>query len=740
MSTFRQNSGSSQTLVALVALAALSPAQAQELATPQSSVSLGVGVVSGESKDRARFGMFNGMRDHSEFGLLGIDYAARDDATGTWTILEGRNLGLDNRELRFSVQEQGSWKLLGEYSEITRHDPRTINTGLMGAGTTSPTVVLLSAPGTGQDLDLQLKRKSFTLGGDRWFGGSLQFEVNFKNEDKNGARLFGRGFTCPSGAAPSPTCTTMAAGVNAWALLLLPEPIDSSIKQIDTKLNFNTDKMLLTGGYYGSFYRNYNGSMTASVPGTLNDPLGTPTALNAGLQGILQTPMALPPNSESHQLYLQGNYRFTPTTRSTFKLAYSHATQKEDFLGMGLTDAPAGRNNLGGVMNTTLGQFGLSTRPMSKLSLTANLRYEAKENKTPIDTYNTEGTSTFTNGNPSPRKRAAKLEASYQLPDNYRATLGLDYEGVDHGTVTPTESVAGITGLRQKTKETGYRLELQRNMSETLTGRVSYVTSRRNGDSPWLKPNALPATGVIEGDPTCTGGAATNCLYNRTAIFPFIFEDRVRDKVRLMTNWTPFDRLSLQFFVEEGKDKYSGPTEHGLRDSGMRMLSVDASYALSDMWRLTGYASQGEQTVHAGHSTGYDAALKDIATSFGLGIVGKPSGQLQLGADLTFLEDVLKYHQEQDPLANAANTAFLAASGGLPDVTYRLVRLKLFGQYALDRNASVRIDFIHHRTYFNEWTYSYNGVPFTYSDNTTIKAEQDQRVSFVGASYIYRWQ
>jgi hypothetical protein len=277
-------------------------------------------------------------------------------------------------------------------------------------------------------------------------------------------------------------------------------------------------------------------------------------------------------------------------------------------------------------------------------------------------------------------------------------------------------------------------------LSETLNGRISYSSAEREGDSPWLKPRSLPLTGVFEASPDCQSVGANACIFNRTAIFPFIFMDRERDKVRLSANWAPTNRLDFTFFVEDGKDKYSGPTEHGLRDTGMRMFSADASYALSDAWKMTAYVSHGTQETNAGHSTGYDATLKDINNSFGVGLVGKPYERLRVGADLTYLNDTLEYKQVQDPLASAANALFLAEQGGLPDVTYRLTQLKLFGEYALHRNAYVRLDYVHHRTFFNEWTYNFNGVPFVFSDNTTLSMQQKQSVNFIGASYVYKFR
>jgi hypothetical protein len=270
------------------------------------------------------------------------------------------------------------------------------------------------------------------------------------------------------------------------------------------------------------------------------------------------------------------------------------------------------------------------------------------------------------------------------------------------------------------------------------------VYSNREGDSPWLKPLSLPSTGVItaDPDPACVPPAApavSPCIYNRTGIFPFIFEDRRRHKAKLMATWIPTDELSLQFFAEDGKDTYTGPTEHGLRDTGMYMYSIDAAYRISDAWSLTAYLSRGESTIHSGHSTGYDAELKDTTTGFGFGLKGKVSDQFRVGADLLYLNDKLVYLQQLDPLASATNIAFLASSGGLPDVTYRVQRLKLNGEYDLNKSSTVRLALVHERSKFNEWTWVWNGTPFLFSDNTTVGAKENQSVTFVGATYTYRW-
>ena len=751
MKTSRQYLGISQSVIAFAVLAALVPAQAQdigELTAPGTSISIGVGAATGDSKDRARFGMYNGLRDHGTNGLLGFSYLNRDNTSGKWITIEGRNLGLDSRELSFSYRNLGDLKFTADYGELVRHDPRTINTSLVGAGTTTPTVSLLATPGTGQELNLELKRKSIGFIVEKQLGNALQLEVNFKNEDKKGARFFGKGFACSTNWRDVGACS----GTSASAVLMLPEPVDSTIRQLDAKLNYSGEKLRLSGGYYGSFYTNSNGTLTPTISGGFSNQNGGAQAADALLATTMGQPMALPPDSQAHQLFLAGNYTLTPKTRLNFKYAYTHATQNESFSGSGLANAPAGRSDLGGVIDTTRAQVGFSSHPLEKVHLHGDLAYESKNNKTPLAYYNSFyqcappavynsttrscsaawTTGTFTNGNQSPKKYDAKLEASYKLPQQLLLTGGLRYEREDFGTIPSTEVPGGVSGLRQKMEEKGYRVELRRMMSETFTGAVSYISSRKKGVSSWLQPATLPSTGVTE--------VTDSRIYSRTAIFPFIYMDRQRDKVRVMGNWMPADRLSLQAFADVGSDTFSGPTEHGLRQSKMDNVSLDAAYTVSDAWKLNAYLSRGRQSVDSGHSTGYDAVLDDTAWSYGVGVAGKPSGRLQLGADLTGIEDTLAYKQTADASASAANRALLASTGGLPDVTYRLLRLKLFAEYGLNKASYLRLDLVHQRTMFNEWTYNFNGTSYLYSDNTTLNAKQSQNVTFLGVSYIYKFQ
>jgi hypothetical protein len=161
----------------------------------------------------------------------------------------------------------------------------------------------------------------------------------------------------------------------------------------------------------------------------------------------------------------------------------------------------------------------------------------------------------------------------------------------------------------------------------------------------------------------------------------------------------------------------------------MFAAGVDASYAVSDTWKATGYVNYSQQGVNVDHSAGYIARIDNTSTSIGLGVVGKLSGKMEVGGDLSYLDDSNHYG-----LASGSS----AAAGVLPDVNYRMLALKFFGKYALSSNSDVRVDLVQQTTSFDEWTWANAGVPFAYSDNSTVSMQSSQNVTYLGVKYVYR--
>ncbi len=648
------------------------------LTKPESTIQFGVGHVDGDNR---RFGQYNGLNEQGTHGLLNADIIKRDDATGTWLKFHGRNLGLDSRELRFDHEVQGNWGYYLDYSKIPRYEPNQALTGVTGIGSNNLTIPAPAAT-TGL-VDLKTVRERFGLGFSKQLMGNWNVKIDFRNEQKDGARLWGRGNTTGS------------------SFEFAPEPINSTTRQLEATLGYTGERLQLSGGYYGTMYNNeYNG---------LNFIGGA-----AGLSTF--TPIALPPDNHSHQLHLAGAYAFTPTTNGNFKVAYGKAQQDDAFVtGVNVPLAPGIGNNLQGRIDTTLVQMGLTARPLPKLTLRGSLRYEDRDDKTPVLRYNTlaTGTSTF-NGDNEPRSdrtTSGKFEAGYALPMSFRLTGGLDYDEKKR-SISPVR----IVSHRDKTEETAYRVELRRSMSDTVTGAVSYIHSERTGS-----PFRLT---------TLNNGTAGSNL-----IAPIHLADRRREKVRLSANWTPTERLGLQFMLDEARDNYSARDAMGIgpQKGKAQNYSIDGSYTFSEAWQATAWISRNDnhmdQTTAVGAAAGqiWAAALRNRGDAFGLGVRGKPHSRLEVGVDLSS-NDITDEYQQQ-AITGTARTS-------LPEVTTRITRLQLFTKYAIQKNSGVRLDYIYNRYSTNDWTWS----TWTYTDGTRLLQDPVQKTNFVGLSYYHRWQ
>ena len=694
-------------LAVLVVLAIPRDVRAED-AEADATVDVGFGLLSGSDADRALFGQHNGLRQRDAVVLLGLEYERRQPETGTVIRFEGIDLLGGTREVDLRWKRQGDWALKASYAEWVRHDPLETSAG--------------------DELKVERTRLGVTYSkiiDPRW-----QLSVSLQSEDKKGSRLFGVGFNCPSAVAPD--CGPTTGTEVGWAVLIRPEPIDANHSQVDARVTYAAGALALSAGYHGSYYRNRYGSLVPEVPATLSNAVGTWLPTSAGLHDILSQPVALAPDNQAHQIDLTASYAITPTARANLKLARGLATQHQDFAAAGLSGAPAGVSDLGGRVETTLAQVGLSARPFARTTLRAKLRYSDRDDRTPLALYGVEGDNTYTNRRLPYTRTTGMVQASYQFTGDLRGLLGVDHEAIDRGEFTATSAVAGITALRQKTDETSLRAELRRRMNENFSASIGVVSSRRDGSN-WLRNNS--GLGVTEEpDPTdpATGFS--------TGVFMPTLADRQRDKLKLQAYWQPSDELSLQLSAQSGRDRFDSPSAYGLRQAGMDQVSLDGSYAYSARWQFTGYLSYGHETLRQARPASAVLSLANTSTTLGLGVQGKLSSSIQVGGSVAYLDDRSAYRQTLDASASPADAALLAATGGLPDIVLRQGTTKLFARYALDKQSDLQVDLIHQRSTWSDWAWTYDGVPFATSDGTTVGQSERQRVSFIGLRYIYRWQ
>ena len=724
----------SRTALALAVCAMCLPGHAQTK-VEETTVSVGVGFTTPSQSDRAQFGQYNGLGSgRSTLGLLDIDYTLRNEEADAWMDIKGVNLLGDNRSLSMLRKSPTGWKLSVSYDDLVRFDPNAVNTALVDAGSINPRVVnALPGLGNASELHLSTKRSNLGLGFAKWVSPAMQVELSANAERKQGSRLFGIGMTCPSAIAPG--CIGTTAISTGGATLMLPEPIDATHSQLEARLNYSFEKLRFNVGYYGSFYRNANTFLSPSIPGSLNNALGTPLTLSSGLQSILSLPVSLAPDNQSHQIDLTGSYDLTSTTRATARWARTHSSQLATFAGPSLATAPAGLGSLGGDVLTTTAKLGLHSRPLSKLTLLADVRYDNRDDNTPIAVYNAVGTGanaiSWTNRGRPFQKTRGKLQANWQFDADYRGSVGADYESIDRGVFTPTAAVFGVSALRQRTTERTLNTELRRRLADDFSGALSFSRARRDGSN-WLQPSAYGGVTEVANPTDIANG------FLPTAVFMPTLADRQRDKTRLVADWQPAEQWSLQFSGERGSDSFTAPTTYGLRSTSMDSYSIDVNYVPSENWAFNGYVSAGNQTLHQARPAGYVMGFVNTNNGFGLGFKGKASSVLELGGNFTFADDKNVYAQTLGFDASPYSVATLAATGGLPDINYRQRGLKFYGKYALDKRSALRLDLVFQESTVDDWTWGSNGVAYTYSDGTTVLQQGKQNAGAIGLTYSYQ--
>jgi MtrB/PioB family decaheme-associated outer membrane protein len=666
---------------------------------PVSTVSAGIGYW---DNDRPQFGIFDGMRDEGAYLLLDANINKRDDATGTWKTLEIQDMGTNAREIRGEYLRQGDFGVTLEYNQIPRVAPYTINTNLIGIGTEEQVVGdnILTGALTGTNVQLETERKKLGLGfykNLQAFMPGVEVKVNFSNEKKEGNRHWSRG-----GAAQ-----------------FAAEPIDYTTNQMDATLNFAGKALQLSGGYVGNWFKNDN------------DLVCSRTATQTCWDSTAPFYLSLPFDNEAHQAFLSGAYRFSPTTQGTFKMSYTRATVDEaiptaSLLG-GTFDYDNAPSNFDGEVNTTLVQLGLTARPMSKLSVLANVRYHDVDDQTPRYDLVGNNTTLVVSGHSTPLSyttTSGKLEGTYALPLGYSVTAGIDYSDQDRtvpvGTIsgTPLRDTERYVPFRAELEEITYRIQLRKSLSETLNGSIAYLRSDRDGS-----------------DFSVARSASVD------EIAPPHIADRERDKIRLTADWAPTDALGVQLNIETSKDEYgmSAARPHGVHEGKANLYALDVSYRLSENWKTSAWVSYDNneiyQTGRGPGGTGIkDALQKDKGNAVGLNLAGMLNPKTRLGADVSRVKEESSIVQAWDS----------GAVTQVPDITSTAIRVKLFAEYALRKNSDIRVDLIHERWESDDWTWQFSdGSNFQYgttTDGTTVIVDPKQNASFVGVRYSYNFQ
>ncbi|MBF0179772.1 MAG: MtrB/PioB family decaheme-associated outer membrane protein [Magnetococcales bacterium] len=673
---------------------------------PESSLSVGAGYLLG---DRQQLGIFD-ARDHTRPELLlDANIVRRDDATGTWSRAMGRNLGRDdNREATLEMERQGMWGVRLDYNEIPALAPYTANSKTDGLGTTTQIIPKSAIANNGNTYHIETNRERVTFNTFRTFNQKLKFNLNFRNETKEGTRQWGRG------------------GAPEFVL----EPVDWTMRQLEPSVSYQGRDLQWQFGYSGSWYHNDNNLVDTRLQGDNPATLANHYYLS------------LPLDNEAHQIHLSGGYQLPADTRITFKIAHGRALQNEhlptaDIAGLGRT---GGLASLEGRVDTTHLLLGLSSRPLPDLHINAKLRYYDEADKTPAWLVAQTATAQVHSTPASLTTYTGLLEASYRLPFDTTVTAGVEHKKQDRAV--PFGNDRNGDGMdderfvpwRNRLDETTWRLQLARHLSETVNGTASVEHAVRTGSSFVDSPNIL---GTTQGK-----------------IVPFFIADRERDKLRIALDWRPIERLGVQLNAENALDHYDDQTHpYGMKKGHAQLYALDLDFAPTDKWLLTAWYAydinrtwqdSGRWNTPTQHEADKSSLLTDTGSTLGLGVRNQWNEKLKLGANFQWTRTTSSFDDMVTTDPKSAVPAYPAGVTPLPTIVSPMTRLNAFFEYKGLGPGMLRWDYIHERWESNDWNWKFSdGTPFIYgttTDSTQMATQDRQTADFIGVRYTTRFQ
>jgi MtrB/PioB family decaheme-associated outer membrane protein len=644
---------------------AANPTEVAQAEPSSNEVELGAGYI---FDDAYHFGRYNGLVDQGAYIIGNVRAKNYGEAGGYWR-LRGNDLGLDSRYLRLDSGIQGEQEYFIEYSQIPDYENDTALTPFLTPGSTR---LLLPANFDVNNVnsfllpfDQQTERKRMGVGAKFFFKSRWELNGSFKHETKEGTDWIG-GAMGPLEGERLMEKTTGS---------LLPEPIDYETNKIHGALLYNGQQTQMEFAYHGSLFSNNNQSLT------WQDPFDLTRTGRIGLE----------PDNQMHQLSATLGHMLSPTSRLTAMVSLARLTQDDSFLPYSTTETnfalPA--NSLDGEVLVKRGMLKLTSQPLRKLRLSAQYRYDERDNKIDIGDYYyylADGRIVMTvaprqNDPLSYKRNQLDLTANYRLNSKMSLRSGYQYR---HTHRDSTDQERDTTREHTLSAKWNYRASTEWDLA--LYGELL----RRSGSTYDPRVNENPAMRV------------------------FNLADVDRYKLGTSINYTPTDRLTLGLTAEYLDDDYSD-SPLGVTEAQQPSLMLNASYLVNDQLSTHAFYSHEEYaSSHAGTddaksiTPNWWADLQDTTDSVGLG--AKLSGMFRkwdFGADLVYTRS--KGEIDMNSSATQINNPDSAAvfDPGVqqfPNLITSLRSLQLWGRYQYSDKIAYKLSYWYEAYNTEDWS------------------------------------
>lgn len=718
----------------------------EEQTVIRNSVELGFTHV---SEDSFRFGRYTGLEEDGFHPVLGFDIFRRGawdgDSNEYWRV-QGRNLGIESRELSAEYGRQGEFSVWAGYDQQPHYQSDDGRVFFNGAGST--VLTLPSGWVGGQNtagitqlnanlrpFAIEHERRRFDLGGEWLFRPKWVVSSNYSREQKDGNKTIG--------------LTIGNSGGNPRAVVA-PEPVDYLTQQADVTLAYADAGKNFSVGYYVSRFDNENASLVwqnpySSITGWAPTVVGFPNG---------QGQMHLEPDNAFHQVNVAGGWAFTDRTRLTGSLSFGRATQDEPFLPYTINPALAAsitqalpRGSLDGQVDSTFFNLRLSSRPWDSLWLTASYRYDDRDNKTPHAEYvyiggdSTTQNTAITSSNRRINEPKSYLEHAFDLDASWRATDAVRVSGeAQFRTIERhhqereeiDESRMGFSIAHQDGGLLGGGIRLgvaDRDGGTAYNGATTFL----GGYSPGYTSTLLP---LFNGQP----------FENLPGLRKFNQADRKRRYGEFFADINPTERFALSFSTTYNEDDYDN-SEFGLTFSRVNGWNLDATWAATDTTSIYAWTSEERYkndqdgrsfvggatrpTTSADPNRNWNTRSRDDVTSHGFGFATRAAeDRLTLGFD--WVQSAVK-----SDVITTVGSALTRAP--LPTATSDLYYASGYADWKWTRNIMLRFRVGYEE--YESFDWALDGVPPNQLANVVLMGETspDYEVWFTTATFVYRF-
>lgn len=650
----------------------------------EGQVTAGAGNV---SEDSFKFGDFTGLEEEGLFPILEGWLLYRND-TGYYTDLYVEDLGLESRLLSLEGGQQGRYVYRFAYNKLPHFIDGTTRTPFTGdavlrlpddwvpAGSTS---VMSGLPAALHDVDLFRERETVSLGFGFIQSSDWEYTADYQRQVRSGVDAIGGSFLNTSS--------------------LLPMPVDYVTDQVDLGVAFTgIDKLQMRIAYYGSFFSNKHDTLTWENPFT---PL---------VSGADAGQLALPPDNDFHQLSVSAVYQLGAATRLNAALAVGEMTQDEPYtaatINADLGPVPLPRSSLNGEVDTLNYHLRFTSRPLHRLDVRLEHRYNERDNNTPVEIYQQVDADIFLSGLRanipySFERDTTEISAAYRLPADIKLAAGLERD-------SHKRTFQDVADTDQDTQ--------WGEVSAYLWGMLDlrFKLARESRDASAHDP---------------FGDVASQ---ENPALRKFNMADRERDLGRAYLSVSPLTWLSIGLTADVTEDRYSD-SAIGLTDAEQNSYAVDVSIVPAqhvNIYLFGAYDEIDSNMAGSGNfsSANWFAGQRDIVRTATVGVeFDNLFEKASLGADYTLARSRGEIALLPEPAVS------------FPDLKTRLNSARLYIKYALKQQLLLRFDYYKERYRSEDWALDGVAVDTVPTLLALGQVSPDYNVTVLGTALEYRF-